>query len=412
MPKTRNKQKDPALDLLYELRTESYQNSVNKILIAAAQVQLNECDNTPWHHPVMDILAWLAAQGAADTTLHNKLDQIIPFLEIVGAVNLRTVMESKEPEDFLPEGKTLEANLTSYFATLKSLWAHLTNNAPEPKSLCYTGTEKLAPHPIMTPLELDTLIDHAANYFDSPIGYTTLTEADDAIAFLLLTSHCRLRYTEASENLRLGHVWLVNRTLTVIVTTAKGGKSRQETSSLLLPHWAANYLRWYIELRLEQTKRDPHALFYGGGLITDNSDGYHRLYQFFRVVKFWGGLHELRRYGGNLGRVRGESLLDCINHFGQTTSTTGPRNYLSSLCLVQWQRLYDWVDQQKQITFPTFSIREFASTQDISREHARRLVLAAAIKRLPRQKLSLSMATQTLKMRIQMTQYRESPNAS
>lgn len=135
--------------------------------------------------------------------------------------------------------QTLKDNLTSYFATLKSLWAHLTNNASEPISLCYTDTEKLAPHPIMSPLELDTLINHAADYFDPLIGCSTLTEAYDAIAFLLLTSHCRLRYAKVSENLRLGNVWLANRTLTVIITNGKGGKPRQETSSLLLPHWAA-----------------------------------------------------------------------------------------------------------------------------------------------------------------------------
>jgi len=412
MPKARTRQTDPSLDLLYELRTRSYQNGANQALLARTQLQAKDCIETPWRPSVIDILAWLASLDDASTTLHNKLDQVIPFLEIVGPGCLRNAMESQTTEDLIPLGKTLDDNLTSYFAALKSLWAYLTEEAPEPISLGYKGHEKLMPHPIMTPQDLDTLIDQAADYFGRPVGGSEFTEADDVIVFLLLASHGRLRYAEASNNLCLGHVWLVDRTLTVIVERGKGGKPRQATSSLLFPYWAAKYLGWYIDLRWEQTGRNPHAHFYGGGLFTGNTNAYHRLYGFLKAVEFVGGPHELRRFGGNLGRVHGESLLDCINHFGQTTSATAPRAYLSSLCLVQWQRLYTWSDTQSHIIYPSFSTQELAVSQGVSREHARRLVHASGIERLPRQKMNLSDAAQVLKTRIQAVQRRERLNVS
>ena len=120
MAKSRNTQPDPALDLLYKLRTESYQSQSCKTLLATTQVQLLQYE-TPWRPSVQEVLSWLATLKDADTTLHNKLDQIIPFLETVGGGNLRDTLKDKERKYLVPIAKLNGQNLTNYSATLKSL---------------------------------------------------------------------------------------------------------------------------------------------------------------------------------------------------------------------------------------------------------------------------------------------------
>ncbi len=398
---SRKTHNDSAVDLLLELRTNTYQQTDNQERVRATLEELGRIDS-PYRSIITDMLEWLKTIGE-DSTVHHHLDQLVMAIENISPeMSLVEWLGEMDTDELMPEGKG-DNDLSAYFRVLRALWEHHMPEISTPEDLNYKGQKTLSSHPIITPIHINRLMDLVEGNFTGPIGGSQITPADDVTCWILISVYALLRYCE-SVRLNIGDVWIENQRLTVYIPDSKTGLSASVHNPLPITDSITGYLNWFLALRIKQTNNDPNAPFFGSSFLGQHQNRYHTLYKWWKSFGLPGGLHELRRLGANMVRTH-TNLNVTINTCRHTTSTSAPEHYLSGLCVLQYRGLRDWQTVQNGLISPTYSAKELAAVHHINRNRVCQIQNEIGITREQGKKLTLQHALSITKHRVITAQY-------
>ncbi|KAA3646395.1 MAG: hypothetical protein DWQ07_09260 [Chloroflexi bacterium] len=339
-----------AYAIIQQLRTATAGVSAAKAkrLLAEARDEFATLPPDEQAVAVGQVLEFVGIDKPSPTTMHNRLDHLVPLLERLEAVNL-VIQLANVPlsvfENLPGTGKS-----APLYRTLRSLWKFLAPIEPTPASLQFYGKSHITPKYLLGRDGYGRLLR----------GIHQHANSEDQIIWFYLASSLRLRTIEL-KNLSLKDVWLVHDHLTVFVL-GKGEKRRQV--SACIPTWMSKHIQNFIKTRTDATVSDPNAPFFN---TTSVAEGNMRTVLKQTSVSI--SLHDLRRFQVNLGRANDEPLLDGIGKLGHSTSQTAMNSYVTVLPLLQAECLQaTYLERWSKVFSHGLPVNSLARSMGISRQ--------------------------------------------